>query len=334
MPVLTLAQAINQALREELARDDKVILLGQDIGVYGGLFGVTKGLWEEFGAERVRDTPISESGEAGIAVGMALAGYRPVLEIMFADFVTVAFDHIVNSAAKMRFASGGTATVPLVVRLPYGASIAGEGYMAGGGPWHTQSNEAWFTSTAGLKVVMPSGPYDAKGLLKAAIRDDNPVVYYEQKGMYHRISEEVPEDEYIIPLGKAAVKRVGRDVTVIATGLMVHQALSAAERLADEGISVEVIDPRTLLPLDKPTLIESVQKTGRVVIAHEAPLTGGVGGEIAAVLADEAFRYLKAPVKRVAALDAPVPASAGMKRAFFPTAMDIMMAVRQVVADS
>jgi pyruvate dehydrogenase E1 component beta subunit len=261
---------------------------------------------------------------------MALEGLRPVVEMQFADFVTVAFDQISTVAAKMHYLSGGLLKVPLVVRLPYGVNVTGEGYMTGAGPHHSQSPEAWFCHIAGLKVVMPSTPADALGLLKSAIRDDDPVMFFEQKGLYFTAREDLPEAEHVVPIGVADVKRAGTDATVIATGAMVTLALSVAERLASEGISLEVLDPRTLVPLDREAIAKSVAKTGRVLITHEAPLTGGVGGEIAAVIAEEAFGSLRAPIKRVCGRDMPVPAGLGA-RAALPTEERIEAGIRELL---
>lgn len=322
----TYAGAINRALTEEMARDESVVIIGLDVGRQGGLFGVTKGLYERFGRDRVIDTPISEAGFTGAAVGMAMEGLRPIVEIQFADFVTVAFDQISTVASKMHYMTGGTVNVPMVVRLPFGVSMSG-GYMTGAGPHHSQSPEAWFCHCAGLKVVMPSSPGDAVGLMKSAIRDDNPVVFFEQKGLYYTASEDLSDDEIIVPLGSASVMREGTDATIVATGATVELALAVADRLAAEGISVEVVDPRTLVPLDAQTILASVRKTGRAVITQEASQTGGFCGEIAAVIADEGFEHLKAPVKRVAARDMPIPAGEGA-RGMLPTEDRIEEAVR------
>lgn len=322
----TYAGAINRALTEEMARDESVVIIGLDVGRQGGLFGVTKGLYERFGRDRVIDTPISEAGFTGAAVGMAMEGLRPIVEIQFADFVTVAFDQISTVASKMHYMTGGTVNVPMVVRLPFGVSMSG-GYMTGAGPHHSQSPEAWFCHCAGLKVVMPSSPGDAVGLMKSAIRDDNPVVFFEQKGLYYTASEDLSDDEIIVPLGSASVMREGTDATIVATGATVELALAVADRLAAEGISVEVVDPRTLVPLDAQTILASVRKTGRAVITQEANQTGGFCGEIAAVIADEGFEHLKAPVKRVAARDMPIPAGEGA-RGMLPTEDRIEEAVR------
>jgi pyruvate/2-oxoglutarate/acetoin dehydrogenase E1 component len=328
MAKLLYVQAINRALHEEMTRDPAVLAIGLDIARQGGLFGATRDLLERFGPDRVIDTPISEAGYTGAAIGMAMEGLRPVVEMQFADFVTVAFDQLSTVAAKMHFLTRGATNVPLVVRLPYGVNVSGEGYMTGAGPHHSQSPEAWFCHLAGLEVVMPSTPSDALGLLKSAIRDDNPVMFFEQKGLYFTASEEVPDGEHLVPIGRADVKREGRDATVIATGAMVGLALQVAARLSREGISVEVVDPRTLVPLDRDALCASAAKTGRVVITHEAPQTAGFGAEIAAMLAERVFDSLRAPIRRVCARDMPVPAGV-MARAALPTEERIEAAVRE-----
>jgi pyruvate/2-oxoglutarate/acetoin dehydrogenase E1 component len=321
---LSVAEAIREALREEMLRDETVYICGEDVGQFGGCFGVTQGLYEEFGEERVRDTPISETAIVGSAVGAAATGMRPVPEIMFMDFVTVCMDQLVNQAAKMRYMFGGKAIMPITLRLPVGAGISAAAQ-------HSQSLEAWFTHVPGLKVVMPSTPADHKGLLKASIRDENPVIFVEHKVLYG-IKGPVPEDEdYVIPLGKGDIKRQGEDVTVVATSMMVYKALAAAEELAKEGISVEVVDPRTLVPLDKDIILSSVEKTGRLVIVHEAVKTGGFGGEIAAIVAEEGFDYLDAPIKRVAAHDVPIPFNAGQEQFVIPNEQDIIAAVKEIV---
>lgn len=330
METMLYIQAINRALHEEMERDGNVVQVGLDIGRQGGLFGATHGLFEKYGRARVMDMPISEAGYMGAAIGMAMEGIRPVVEVQFADFVTVAFDQIVTVAAKMHYLTGQRVNVPLVVRLPYGVNVSGEGYMTGAGPHHSQSPEAWFCHVAGLKVVMPSTPADALGLLKSSIRDDDPVIFMEQKGLYFAMSGELPEGEHLVPLGKAAVRREGTDATIIATGAMVGLALAVAERMAQEGISLEVVDPRTLVPLDRDTLCASAAKTGRVVITHEAQQTAGFGAEIAAVLAEEVFGSLRAPIKRVAARDMPVPAGPAAAAAL-PGEARIEEAVRQVL---
>ncbi len=315
-----------------MARDANGVLIGLDIGRQGGLFGATRGLWQRFGAERVIDTPISEAGFTGAAIGMALEGLRPVVEMQFADFVTVAFDQLATVAAKMHFMTRGTSRVPLVVRMPYGVNVSGQGYMTGAGLHHSQSPEAWFCHVAGLKVAMPSSPADAVGLLESSIRDDDPVMFFEQKGLYFSQRGAVPDGEHLVPLGRAAVRRAGRDVSVVATGAMVGMACAVAEKLEPEGISVEVIDPRTLVPLDRETILASVARTGRAVITHEAPLTAGFGAEIAAVIAEEGFGSLRASVRRVCALDMPVPAGA-LAAGALPSEARIEAAVRQVTGD-
>jgi acetoin:2,6-dichlorophenolindophenol oxidoreductase subunit beta len=326
MRELSFGEAINEALHEELARDERVYLVGEDvrIGYGGGTFGVTKGLFDRFGPDRVIDTPISESAIAGTSVGAALRGMRPVAEIMFSDFIVLAMDHIVNSAAKMRYAYAGEATVPIVFRMACGAGV-------GSALHHSQSPEAWISNVPGLKIVMPSTPADAKGLLKSAIRDDNPVVFFEHKYLYKRIKGPVPEGEYLIPLGKADVKRAGEDLTIITYGAVVHQALSAADMLSKEGVKSEVIDLRTLLPLDREAVLNSVKKTGKVIIVHEAPTTGGLGGEIAAIIADAAFYSLDAPIKRVGAPFTPVPASPILEKYYLPDAEKIVKAAREIL---
>jgi pyruvate/2-oxoglutarate/acetoin dehydrogenase E1 component len=326
----TYLRAINRALREEMARDPSVLIIGLDVGIQGGIFGATRGLYDEFGASRVVDAPISEAGYTGAAIGMAMEGLRPIVEMQFADFVTVAFDQLTTVAAKMHYLTRGRLSVPLVVRMPFGANIGGKGYMTGAGPHHSQSLEAWFCHMAGMKVVMPSSPADALGLLKASIRDDNPVMFFEQKAMYYTLREDLPVGEHIVPLGKADIKRFGTDATIIATGAAVHQALAVAEKLAIEDLSVEVLDPRTLVPLDRDAILASVAKTGRVVITHEAPETGGFGAEIAAIIADEGFESLKAPIKRVCARDMPVPAGLAA-RASLPSEARTEDAVRCVL---
>lgn len=295
----TFLEALREGIIEEMRRDETVFVMGEDVAF--GIFGVTKGLYDEFGEERVRDTPISESSMVGLAVGAGMLGMRPIVEIMFADFLTLAFDQIANAASKMRYVHGGRASVPLVVRVPQGAGRHS-------GPWHSQSLEAMLVNIPGIKIALPSTPYDAKGLIKASIRDNDPVVYLEHKLLYG-LSGFVPEEEYIIPFGKADIKREGSDATVVATQLAVHKALSAADKLEKEGINVEVVDPRTLIPLDKGTIAKSAKKTGRVVIVHEACKTGGAGAEIMAVVVEEAFSYLDAPIKRLGAPFTPVPFS-------------------------
>ncbi len=328
MKEMTFLEAINEALHEELARDERVYVIGEDVRVgygRGGVFGTTNGLFARFGPERVIDSPLSESAIAGTSVGAALWGMRPVAEIMFADFLPLAMDHIANSAAKMRYAYAGEATVPVVFRMAIGAGV-------GAALHHSQSPEAWITNVPGLKIVMPSTPADAKGLLKSAIRDDNPVVFFEHKFLYSRLKGPVAEGEHLIPLGKADIKREGEDLTIISWGAVLHQALAAADLLKGEGIKAEVLDPRTLLPLDKQTILESVKKTGKVVIVHEAPTFGGFGGEIAAMIADEAFYSLDAPIKRVGAPFTPVPVSPILERFYIPNAERIVKAAKEILS--
>ena len=324
MRKLTIRAAINEALRQEMRRDPNVYVIGEDVGVFGGCFGVTAGLIDEFGPERVVDTPITESAIVGNSLGAAATGLRPVAEIMFMDFVGVTMDQIFNQAAKMRYMFGGKAKIPMVIRMPCGAGGSAAAQ-------HSQSLEAWFMHVPGLKVVAPSTAYDAKGLLISSIRDDNPVIFVEHKFIYD-IEGEVPEEIYTVPLGKADVKREGDDVTVVATMAMVYKALEAAEELAKEGISVEVVDPRTLQPLDNETIINSVKKTHKVVVVHEAVKFAGPGAEIAAMIAEEAFDYLDAPVKRVGAPFTPVPFSPVLEQAYIPSTEKIIAAIKEVVA--
>jgi 2-oxoisovalerate dehydrogenase E1 component beta subunit len=320
--VVTYLEAISHALRDEMRRDRDVILLGEDIATFGGAFKVTRGFLEEFGAERVIDTPISESGFVGAACGAAIEGLRPVVEFQFADFIVCAFDQIVNYAAKACY-RWGTA-VPVVFRGPSGGGFRG-------GPYHSENPEAWFAHVPGLKIVQPSTPYDAKGLLKAAIRDNNPVIYLEHKHLYRRVREEVPDEDFIVPIGEADVKREGRDLTIVTYGAMVHESLKVADRLARQGAECEVVDLRTLAPLDKRTFLESVRKTSRALVVHEAHLTGGVGGEVAATIAQEAFDVLDAPVIRVASLDVPVPFAGPLEDAVLPNADKIFRAAVDVL---
>jgi pyruvate dehydrogenase E1 component beta subunit len=323
--VLTYAEALNEALFEEMRRDERVFVIGEDVAVWGGggIFGVTKGLVDEFGPERVRDTPISENAIAAVSVGAAATGSRPVAEIMYVDFIGLAMDPLVNQAAKMRYMFGGKITLPLVVRAQQGG---GRGNAA----QHSQSLEAWFAHIPGLKVCVPSTPQDAKGLLKTAIRDDNPVVFLEHKLLYF-IKGPVPEGEYTIPLGVADVKRRGTDVTVVGIQVLVNYALEAAEELESDGISLEVIDPRTVSPLDIETIAASVRKTGRLVIAHQASEQAGIGAEIAARVQEEAFDYLDAPIRRVAGKNVPLPYNEALERAALPGKDDIIAAVRAIL---
>jgi len=323
MRELSYAEAIREALRQEMQRDERVFIIGEDVGIYGGAFGVTLGLVEEFGEERVIDTPISELGIAGAITGAALTGMRPVGEIMFMDFTTLAMEQLVNQAAKIRFMFGGKAMVPFVLRTPAGSGT-------GAAAQHSQSLENWFVHIPGLKVVMPSTPYDAKGLLLSSIRDDNPVIFVEHKLLY-KTKGPVPEGMYTIPLGTAEVKREGRDLTIVATSIMIQRSLEAAEQLAQEGIEVEVVDPRTLKPLDEETIIRSVMKTGRVLIVHEACKTGGYGGELAAVIASsEAFDYLDAPIVRLAGRDIPIPYNRTLEYHAVPQVENIVETARQL----
>ncbi|KYK36025.1 MAG: alpha-ketoacid dehydrogenase subunit beta [Theionarchaea archaeon] len=324
MREITVVEALNEALREEMRRDENVILLGEDIGRYWqGAFKVTRGLEEEFGPERVRDTPISENAIIGCAVGAAMTGLRPVAEIMFGDLVALAMDQICNQAAKLRYMSGGQVKVPIVLRTPFGA---GGSYAS----HHSQSLEAWFVHVPGLKVVQPSNAYDAKGLLKSAIRDDNPVVFCEHKFVYG-LKGIIPEEDYAVPLGKARVMRKGTDLTIIATSLMVTRALNAASELEDEGIFCEVIDPRTLRPLDEETLCNSAKKTGKVLIVHEACDTGGVSGEITKALVRGAFYHLDT-LKILAGKDAPIPFAPVMEKWVAPDEERIKKTVKEIVA--
>lgn len=321
---ITYLEAVREAMSQEMRQNEDVFILGEDIGVYGGAFGVTRGMIEEFGPERVRNTPISEAAIAGAAVGAALTGMRPILELQFSDFITIAMDQIVNQAAKTRYMFGGKGRVPMVLRTPSGSGT-------GAAAQHSQSLEAWMAHVPGLKVVQPSTAYDAKGLLKAAMDDDNPVIFYEHKLLYGT-SDIVPEEQYSIPLGKADVKREGTDVTIVATAIMVHKALEAADELEKEGISVEVVDPRTIVPLDEETIINSVKKTGHLIVVHEAVKRGGIGGEIASMIAEsEAFDYLDAPIKRLGGLAIPIPYNPTLEKAAIPQVADIITAVKETV---
>lgn len=324
MREITYLEAVREAMSQEMRKNDDVFILGEDIGVYGGAFGATRGMIDEFGPERVRNTPISESGISGAAVGSALTGMRPILELQFSDFITIAMDQLVNQAAKLRYMYGGKASVPMVLRTPSGSGT-------GAAAQHSQSLEAWVAHVPGLKVVQPSTAYDVKGLLKAAMDDDNPVIFYEHKLLY-KTKSDVPEDQYSIPLGKADIKREGTDVTIVATAIMVHRALEAAAELEKEGISVEVIDPRTIVPLDEEAIIHSVSKTGRVVVVHEAVKRGGIGGEIASMIAEsDAFYNLMAPIQRLGALSVPVPYNPELEKASVPQVPDIVQAVKKTL---
>jgi acetoin:2,6-dichlorophenolindophenol oxidoreductase subunit beta len=323
MRELTYTQALREALTEEMTRDPNILLLGEDIGVYGGVFKVTEGLLAKFGPERVRETPISEAGFVGAAVGLAMTGKHPVAELMFMDFAWVASDQIFNQAAKMRYMTGGRVKVPMVIRTQQGGG-------RGNGAQHSQSLETIFTHIPGLKVVLPATPYDAKGLLKSALRDENPVIFIEHKLLYSTKGP-VPEEEYLIPLGVAEVKRGGQDVTLVSLSRTVLFSLEAAEDAAREGISVEVIDLRTTVPLDLEAILTSVRKTGRLVIAHEAHRRLGIGAEIAALVQEHAFDYLDAPIARVGALDVPIPASKPLEDVVLPGKAQILDAVRKIV---
>jgi len=322
MKQMTYAEAIRDAMRVEMLRDPNVYLQGEDVGRFGGCFGVTAGLFAEFGSKRVIDTPISETAIIGSAVGAAAAGLRPIAEIMFVDFTGVCMDELFNQAAKMRYMFGGKAKIPMVLRTPCGAGMSAAAQ-------HSQSMEAWFTHIPGIKTVMPSTPADAKGLLSAAIRDDNPVVYIEHKQLFG-VKGDVPEGEYVVPLGKADIKRAGTDVTIVSWSWMVQKALAAADVLAKEGIQVEVLDPRTLVPLDKEAILQSVGKTNKLVIVQEAVQTGGFGGEISAMVAEHGFDLLDAPIKRVTAPDTPVPFSPSLEQAYLPSVEKIVAAVKSL----
>ena len=319
MREITYREAVREALREEMRRDEHVFVIGVDVAAAGGVFKVTAGLLAEFGPERVIDTPLSEAAIIGASVGAALMGMRPITEIMFADFATIAADGIINSAAKLHYISGGEMSVPMVIRMAYGAG-------PNWGSQHTQSIESWLANVPGLTIVMPSTAYDAKGMLKSAIRSSNPVVFLEHKLLYGKKGE-VPEAEFLVPLGAADVRRTGEDATIVASGLMVERALGAARVLAEDGTSVEVVDLRSVQPLDEETILGSVAKTGRLVIVHEAPVRGGYGGEVAAVVAAKAFRHLDAPIQRVGAPWAPVPFGPVLVGAYVPTEADIVRAV-------
>lgn len=323
---VTYLEAISQAIREEMLRDEAVFLLGEDVGTYGGAFKVSAGLLEEFGPERVIDTPMSETAIIGSAVGSALMGMRPIAEMQFIDFITCGFDQIINMASKMYWRVG--MPVPIVIRGPSGGGVKG-------GPFHSASPEAWFFHTPGIKVVVPSTAYDAKGLLKAAIRDNNPVLYLEHKLLYRlpELREELPAEDYIVPLGKAVVRREGEDMTILTYGSMVYQCLRAAQVLEEEDdLEVEIIDLRSLSPLDHDAIEESVRRTNKVLIVHEDTLTGGIGAELAAILSSDLFEYLDGPVTRVAAPDAPFPYAPPLEAAYLPNAQKILAAARQLAA--
>ncbi len=322
MAQLTMVQAINNALREEMRRDDRVVVLGEDVGKNGGVFRCTEGLIDEF-PDRVFDTPLAEAGIIGSAIGMALYGLRPVPEIQFQDFIYPAFDQIVSEAAKMRYRSGGQYSVPMTIRTPFGGGIRG-------GHYHSQSGEAYFAHTAGLKVVVPSSPADAKGLLTTSIRDPDPVIFLEPKKLYRAFREEVPEGEHTVPLGEALVRRTGKDVSLLAYGYMAHVCLEAAQKAAEKGVEAEVVDLRSLVPLDLDAILTSVKKTGRAVIVYEAPRTAGYGAEISALLAEKAIEYLRGPIVRVTGFDTPFPYS--LEDVYMPNAERVLAGIDKVMA--
>jgi 2-oxoisovalerate dehydrogenase E1 component beta subunit len=323
MAEVTYLEAIRLGMREEMQRDERVYILGEDVGAYGGAFKVTVGMMDEFGPLRVIDTPLSESAIVGAAVGSALLGQRPIAEMQFMDFIACGFDQIVNMAAKMHYRH--RLAVPMVIRGPSGGGVHG-------GPFHSQNPEAWFVHTPGLKVVQPSNPIDAYGLIKAAIRDDDPVLYFEHKYLYRRLKDELPGGDFTVPIGKAAVVREGNDLTIYTYGWMVEQSQEAAKELQAEGVSVEIIDLRTLLPLDTETILRSIEKTSKALIVHEDTRTLGVGAEVSAILAEQAFDLLDGPIMRVTAPDTPVPFSPPLEEAFLPNANKIVAAARQLAA--
>lgn len=326
MTAVTYLEAISQAMREEMRRDDTVFLLGEDVGTYGGAFKVSAGLLDEFGSARVIDTPMAENAIIGSAIGAAMMGMRPIAEMQFIDFITCGFDQIVNMASKMYWRSG--IPVPMVIRGPAGGGTHG-------GPFHSASPEAWFFHTPGIKVVYPSTAHDAKGLLKAAIRDNNPVLYLEHKLLYRlpELREELPSEDYEIPIGKAVTRRVGEDMTILTYGAMVHQSLKAAQKLEEEDdLAIEVIDLRSLVPLDREAIAQSVKRTNKVLIVHEDTLTGGVGAELSAIIAEDLFEYLDGPVTRVAAPDAPFPYAPPLEDAYLPNTEKILAAARKLAA--
>ena len=323
MPTLTYLEAIRQGIWEEMERDPSVFCIGEDIGIYGGAFKVTDGFIDRFGPERVIDTPIAESAIVGAAFGAALTGLRPVAEFQFMDFIGCAFNQITNMVAKAHYRWG--APVPMVIRGPSGGNVHG-------GPFHSQNPEMHFVHTPGLKVVCPATAYDAQGLIKSAIRDNNPVIFFEHKYLYRRLKEEIPDDDYIVPLGKARIAREGRDLSVITYAAMVHVALGAAEVLSKEGIELEVVDLRTLSPLDREAIAESVRKTSKVMVLHEDVCTGGIAGEISAIINEEAFDSLDGPIVRLTALDTPVPFSPPQEQYFLPKLSDVVREARKLLA--
>ncbi len=323
MTTLNIVQAVNSALREEMQQDDRVIVLGEDVGINGGVFRATEGLYKEFGGNRVIDTPLSELGIVGVSVGMALYGLKPVPEIQFLDFIYSAFDQIVSEIAKFRYRSGGQFPCHVVIRAPYGGGIKG-------GHYHSQSTEAYFAHTAGLKVVIPSTPADTKGLLKSAIRDEDPVIFLEPKKIYRAVKGDVPEGDYTVPIGAARIAKPGNDVSIVTYGAMVHVALEAAQRASDKGIDVEVLDLRTLVPLDIEAVLATAKKTGRIVVLHEAARTGGYGAEISALITERAIDSLQAPIIRVAGYDTPFPYT--LENIYLPDARRVLTAVERVAS--
>jgi len=320
---VTYLEAISEALDEEMTRDERVFVMGEDIGPYGGAFRITEGFQQKYGEWRVLDTPLAESGFVGAAIGAAMMGMRPVVEMQFADFISCAFDQITEVAGTSYYR--WRAAVPMVIRAPYGGGVHG-------GPFHSECPEGWFFHSPGLKLVAPSTPYDAKGLLKAAIRDPNPVIYFEHKFLYRRLKAVLPAEDYIVPIGKAEVKRVGTDISVITYGAMVHLALEAADLLAKEGISLEVVDLRSLIPLDKELIYESVRKNSKAIVLHEDNKTGGIGAEVAALLAEDCFDCLDGPIVRIAPPDTPIPFSAPLEEFFLPKVTDVVTAAKKLAA--
>ena len=323
MAQMTLLQAVNSALHDEMGRDEDVVVLGEDVGLNGGVFRATDGLFQKYGGSRVMDTPLTESGIIGAAIGMAIYGLRPVPEIQFADFIYPAFDQIVSELAKLRYRSGGDYISPVVIRTPYGGGIRG-------GHYHSQSPEAFFTHVPGLQVVIPSNPYDAKGLLKAAIRGEDPVLFMEPKRIYRSFKQDVPDDDYVVPIGQANIVQAGTDVSIFCYGSMVEVVQRAANKAAEQGQSIEIVDLRTLYPLDVNTIVSSVKKTGRAIVVYEAPKTGGYGAEVAATIAEHAIDYLEAPVVRVAGLDTPFPYT--LEFVYMPHPARVFRAIQDVLA--
>jgi 2-oxoisovalerate dehydrogenase E1 component beta subunit len=325
MPELNLIDAVREALFEEMARDESVIVLGEDVGKHGGVFRATDGLQQRFGEERVIDTPLAELGIAGVAIGAAMNGMRPVAEIQFADYIHPAFDQIVNEAAKIRYRSNGAFGCPIVVRAPFGAGVHG-------GLYHSQSVEALFYHVPGLKIVIPSTPYDCKGLLKASIRDDDPVLFFEHKRSYRRVKGEVPAEQYVLPIGQADLKREGEDLSIITYGVGVHLALEAAEKVREQGVSVEVLDLRTIVPMDREAIAATVKKTSKVIVLHEDNKTGGVGAEVSAFIAEELFEDLDGPIVRVAGADCHIPYAPSLEAMVIPNVQDVVDAIERLSA--